>query len=262
MILGIADHPSFKTSIEEFLNFASEVKVEVVEIKLDRMELLSFLHSPSSSKKDKVKKLLDCHDFKYSVHAPYIGVNLASLNPSIRKASEKLIAKTVDFAHEINAELVVTHVGRLSKDYPIEFVEKSMNNAITSLRRVKKRSEDFGLILTIENDHKAEDYVLAGDVQQIAYLINKIDCKLTFDVGHANTFGNLEEYARVFSEYIVNIHLHDNNGQEDNHLPLGRGNVNFEEIIKAIGVHVDSPIVLECHSLKGIKESLNLLNRT
>lgn len=117
-ILGVTDHPSFKTSVKK-LNFTSEVKVEVVEIKLDKIELLSSLYSPRSSRKNRVKKLLECYGFKYFFYASCIGVNLASLNPNIRRASEKLIAKAVGFAHEINAELVVAHVVRLSKIYPI-----------------------------------------------------------------------------------------------------------------------------------------------
>lgn len=256
MILGVADHPSFKTTLEEFLNFASDVEVEVIEVRLDKIELLSTLYSPSS-RKDRIKKLLDCYDFKYFVHAPCIGVNLASLNPSLRRASEKTVVKAVKFAYEIDAELLVTHVGRLSRDYPPEFIEKSMDNAIGSLKRINTLSENFRVTFTIENDHKAKDHVLAGDIWQITHLIEKVGCKLTFDVGHANTFGKPEEFACSLKNHIVNIHLHDNNGQEDSHLPLGKGKINFKEIIEEVVVYADLPLIFECHSLEGLKESLN-----
>ncbi|RLI16562.1 hypothetical protein DRO41_01195, partial [Candidatus Bathyarchaeota archaeon] len=65
MILGIADHPSFKKSLAEFLDFASRLKVDLVELKMDRLELLKALSS--AEKAHQVKQLLDTYDFKYSV---------------------------------------------------------------------------------------------------------------------------------------------------------------------------------------------------
>ena len=61
MILGVADYPSLEGSLEDFLNFASKLKIRVLELKLDRLELLLAL-----SKTDKVfeiKNLLDNDDF-------------------------------------------------------------------------------------------------------------------------------------------------------------------------------------------------------
>ncbi|MBC7131197.1 hypothetical protein H5T51_08335, partial [Candidatus Bathyarchaeota archaeon] len=83
MMLGIADHSSFKLSLKDFLDFASKLNVEAVELRLDRLELLSSTLTPKVNKGEigKIKDLLEIYSFKWSVHAPSIGVNLASLNP-------------------------------------------------------------------------------------------------------------------------------------------------------------------------------------
>ena len=256
MILGIADHPSLRTQLNEFLTFASNLKVEVVELRLDRLELLLSLNATRQDK-TRIVSVLKNHDFRWFVHAPSIGINLASLNPILRKASEEAVMKAVRFAAEICAELVVTHVGRLSRDYPQEYIKKSLENAIDSLMRINSFCKDLGVVFTIENDHKARDHVLAGDAEQTKYLVEKIGCKLTFDVGHANTFGKPEEFAEQLREHILNIHLHDNDGFEDSHLPLGKGKINFHEVIRRIGSHLNLPLVLECHSFEELEESLN-----
>jgi len=59
----------------------------------------------------------------------------------------------------------------------------------------------------------------------------------------------------------LNIYLHDNDGFEDSHLPLGKGKINFHEVIRRIGSHLNLPLVLECHSFKELEESLNFVRQ-
>ncbi|RLI42153.1 hypothetical protein DRO59_05000 [Candidatus Bathyarchaeota archaeon] len=258
MILGIADHPSFKKSLAEFLDFASRLKVDLVELKMDRLELLKALSS--AEKAHQVKQLLDTYNFKHSVHAPSINVNLASLNPTIRKASEKVVTNAVRFAVEINAEFSISHVGRLSKDYPKGFLEKALKNAVETLKRINKTANDLGIVFTLENDHKAKDYILAGYPEQLSFLIENVGCKLTFDVGHANTLKKPEEFIEPLKAFIANLHLHNNNGKEDSHLSLRKGNINLQEIFEKLGDSItNTPLTVECHSFKGLEESVALL---
>src|SRR3990170_7951024 len=143
MILGIADYPSLEGSLEDFLNFASKLRIRVLELKLDKLELLLAL-----SKTDKVreiKNLSDSYDFKYFVHAPNIDINLASVNPFLRSAFKKTILKAATFAAKLDAGLLVSHVGRLSRDYPQKLVEKAMKNATDSLRKINQLSNDLGI---------------------------------------------------------------------------------------------------------------------
>lgn len=261
MILGVADHPSFEVSLEGFLRFASKLKVSVVELKLDRPELLSTLSKTSMI--IRIKDLLSSYNFKYFVHAPSIDINLASLNPSLREASEKTLLKAVDFAAKTNAELLVSHVGRLSRDYPRKLVKKSMENAIYSLETIVQASNDLGVLFTIENDHKSSDYVLAGYSEQIRFLIENVGCKFTLDVGHANTVGKIEDFTKLLDKFIVNIHIHDNNGIKDEHLPIGKGSINFVEMFKTMKDWLRKrPLIIECHSFTGITKSIEFVKQS
>jgi sugar phosphate isomerase/epimerase len=260
MILGLADHPSLEATLKDFLTFATKLKANVVELRLDRLELLSAFSY--TQKILEIKSVLDGYDFRYFVHAPSIDVNLASLNATLRNAAEKTVKNAVEFAAKINAELVVSHVGRLSRDYSQELGEKSMKNATASLKRINQFSNDLGIIFTIENDHKSRDYVLAGYPEQVNFLVENVGCKLTFDVGHANTLGKPEEFVSSLEKHIVNIHLHDNSGTEDSHLPLGNGIINFEDVFKKIGNNIfNLPLTVECHSFPELEKSVDFVRQ-
>jgi sugar phosphate isomerase/epimerase len=260
MILGMADYPSLEGSLEDFLNFASKLRIRVLELKLDRLELLLAL-----SKTDKlleIKNLSNSYDFRYFVHAPNIDTNLASINPLLRRASKKTVLKTGIFAAELDAELLVSHVGRLSRDYPRKLVRKAMKNAIGSLIGINQVSNDLGMIFAIENDHKSSDYVLAGYPEQINFLVENVGCKLTFDIGHANTVGKIEDFTKLLDKFIVNVHLHDNNGREDEHLPTGKGSIDFVGLFERMkDWRSEKPLIIECHSLAGLKESLDFMRQ-
>lgn len=260
MQVGLSDHPSFNMKLTEFLEFASQLGAKHVELKLDRQNLLSALLQ--RDKISTITNLLNSYDFKYFLHTPSIDVNLASLNPSIGKASEKITLRAVHFASKVNAELLVSHVGRLSRDHPQSLMKKAFKNAVTRLKCVTNASKDSGIIFTIENDHKTSDHVIAGYPKQVLSLVENTDCKLTFDIGHANTLGKIENFLDTLSMYIVNIHLHDNNGINDEHLPLGKGKINIVKTLEKIKIcNCLSTLILECHSLQGLRQDYNLLKK-
>jgi sugar phosphate isomerase/epimerase len=184
------------------------------------------------------------------------------LNPKIGKASEEMLLNTVRFARRINAELVVSHVGRLSRDYPPNLIRKAIENAVNRLKRIASTAENFGVTFTIENDHKAADLIIAGYPSQMLSLLKDVNCKLTLDIGHANTLGKIETFFDTLNRYMVNVHLHGNNGIHDKHLPLNRAKISITKIVEKIKRDASwLPLTLECHSIRGLRNDFNLLRR-
>ena len=57
------------------------------------------------------------------------------------------------------------------------------------------------------------------------------------------------KFIERFPDRIDHIHISDNLGEEDNHLPVGAGTVNFHEIVKALkGIGYAKTITLEVFS--------------
>ncbi len=57
-----------------------------------------------------------------------------------------------------------------------------------------------------------------------------IDIGICFDVGHANTMGLIDGFLEL-KDRFVNIHVHDNMGATDEHLPVGKGTVDFPRLL-------------------------------
>lgn len=259
MMLGVSNSIGLNMSLSDFLDFATQLKVKFVEIKMDDPYLLSALFK--TKRRKAINDIIESFSLKYSLHAPYIDINLGSMNQTIRKASEKTMLKSIAFAADINAEMVVSHVGRLSRDYPEKMISQSLKNTIRCLRKLTKASKNHGIVFTIENDHRSNDQILAGYPEQLRLLIQKAECKFTLDVGHANTLTRIETFIDTLAEHIVNVHLHDNNGEQDTHLSLGKGNINFSAVLANLGkIEYKGPLTVEVHSFSGLKESVTLLD--
>jgi len=85
---------------------------------------------------------------------------------------------------------------------------------------------------------------------------------LTFDIGHANTIGEIKDFTKLLDKFIVNVHLHDNDGRVDEHLPIGKGSIDFVRLFKTMkDWRNNKPLIIECHSYAGIKESIEFMNQ-
>jgi len=142
-------------------------------------------------------------------------------------------------------------------------ITQSLKNAIPCLRNLTKASKNHGIVFTIENDHRSNDQILAGYPEQLMQLIQEAECKFTFDVGHANTLTRIENFMATLAEHTVNVHLHDNDGEQDTHLSLGKGNINFSAVLANLRkIEYNGPLIVEVHSSSGLKESVTLLRHT
>ncbi len=61
------------------------------------------------------------------------------------------------------------------------------------------------------------------------------DLKFHLDVAHAfieNRMKGVSDYIEAFRERLVHVHIHDNHGKWDEHLPLGRGKIDFRNVAR------------------------------
>ena len=227
--VGASIHVSFRGSLREFLSYAEDEALDYVEIKMDRAELVRKLENRSSL--DILKDDLSSFELRYTLHAPYIDVNLSSINPEIGKASERVVERTIRVASSIGAETITVHAGRLSRDYSKSLIPFAREKLINRLLNLRALAEEFGVMLSLENDHSSTNWTIASSPDQLVYLIERTGCGFTFDVGHANTVTDPSSFLNVLGDRIVLVHLHDNDGTKDSHLAIGDGKINFRLLL-------------------------------
>ncbi|MBD7912396.1 MULTISPECIES: sugar phosphate isomerase/epimerase [Clostridium] len=87
--------------------------------------------------------------------------------------------------------------------------------------------------------------------------------KFAFDIGHANYISKYSSsvWIQELKEHIKYVAIHDNNGERDDHLAIGRGNINIKKIVEEIEDKCkEVTYCIQLFNKSEIQESINMLN--
>jgi len=246
------------------MDFAASLRLKYVEIRSERPYALP--QDMSKRELERVGEKLTSLSLEPIIHSAVYDINLASLNPLIRRASIRQTVESIRFAAKIGAKIVIIHPGRLPKDYPTVYLKNSRINLLTSLNIMARIAGRMGVVLAIENSPRGRAHRLVATPQEQLYILKKLGSPYLgalLDLGHAHTWDlDLQEYTRSLAEYILLFHLHDNRGKADEHLPLGKGTIDLRgvgEEIQKIGRGF--PLILSMRRKGEIEESLKFLEK-
>jgi len=260
--VGIATFPLMEEGLVGFMDFAASLGLKYVEIRSERP--YAFPQDMHTKEVEGMRENLTSRSLAPIVHSAVYDINLASLNPLIRRASIRQTIESIRFAARIEAKIVIIHPGRLPKDYPSAYLKNSRINLLTSLDVMARMAGRMGVMLAIENSPRGRAHRLVATPQEHLHILRRVGSPYLgalLDIGHAHTWGfDLREYIRSLADYTLLFHLHDNRGQADEHLPLGRGTVDLrgvgEEIQRMKKRH---PVILSVRRNKDIEESIRFL---
>jgi len=86
------------------------------------------------------------------------------------------------------------------------------------------------------------------------------DIGLVLDVAHAHINNQIHSFVEQFSDKIVHMHASDNYGSEDQHLGIGRGNIDWTEFAQVVkDANYGNLIVVE--SRDNVEESVQFLRK-
>ena len=190
---------------------------------------------------------LESHTFRYFIHAPSRGVNIASVLEPIRRASVEVLTQTFAIAAEVGADVVI-HPGYYAW---IEEQARATERFRQSLEELTAAADDLSVTFFVENMGNWEYFFLRScdDLP----LIDGIGFAL--DVGHANLNGCLDCFL---AHPTAHFHLHDNDGTEDAHSPVGAGTIDFSTVMDAVRRSRVTPII-EVETLDGVTASITAL---
>ncbi|HJJ60709.1 MAG TPA: sugar phosphate isomerase/epimerase, partial [Methanocorpusculum sp.] len=194
-----------------------------------------------------------------SVHAPFSDLNPASINQPIWEETVSQLEVTIRKAAEI-ADKVVIHPGYLS---PVSRYDTALawQNHKRACIRLGETAEAVGVKASLENMPNLDDF-FCRDPYELDGLVDSTGMGTVFDVGHANTNGNLNDFCKVILPNASHLHIHDNNGVRDEHLPLGEGSIPWDKIMpKIVKEYHGDIIVVEGRNPEEGRKSLEFLKR-
>ena len=241
MKIGASTLAGIEYSLDETLEFIESLGIEYAEL----------VHQFPSENID--IDTLESYNLKYSIHSPFMDVNIATLQDKSRLNSIRQIKDSMDLANKINAEAVVVHPGLasfLAKKY---FLDKVYNIANESIKEIGEYGDDLSVLTTIEN-MPTFDAMIYQNLEDLNELLVSLDMAMTLDIGHANHAGYSPE--AMYFDSIKHIHVHDNFGDDDAHLTLGEGSIQLNAIINDFEKNnYDGIYIIEVNDFDSIKKS-------
>lgn len=175
--------------------------------------------------------------------APYLPIQ----NPSslVRQAALDELRRCIDVAHILGAPLCTTHFlgwpSFLSEDQGYDYYRQAY--AIL-LKHGKEQAVKVTLENGPDNRHQLKYF------REIFFRLP--DLKLTFDIGHGNVKtarSMTRDYLFALNDRLAHIHISDNDGSDDDHLPFGapmRGGINLPHELRGLrDFRYDGTITLE-----------------
>jgi len=179
------------------------------------------------------------------VHAPIYDLNLACERyPGVRRETLDAYRRCLEVAAALGARYTVVHPS--SGRGPIFDRGEAARLAKEALAELAVRAGQLGVGLAVENVGLGKAALF--DQGEYAALFGEVEGLLALlDVGHAFINGwDIPQIVGVLGEKLAALHLHDNDGREDGHLPLGEGKTEWPAVWKAVQVSAATPaLVLE-----------------
>ena len=166
-----------------------------------------------ATRRAEVKRIGEDQDILYTVHAPW------QANP-LRPEGEGLLRGSLDFARDIGASLVNLHL----------YMEEGAQVFLDRLAPVISHAAQTGPRIAIENT----PLTTPANFREFFACLQRSELPgqhvgMCLDMGHANLCERTRnDYVRYVDELgtevpIIHVHLHENYGDADSHLPLFSG---------------------------------------
>jgi len=159
-------------------------------------------------------------------------VNLCDSSEAIRGASLQETIKALETAHRLDINFLTVHPGFL---WPVMTGKEALKKTCESLKELLKVADDLHLILGLENlpprFFPPRGYFSKTEEFNVVFSQIASDrLKLVLDVAHASFFESDPplKFIDKFYEKLAHVHLSDNLGQRDDHLPLGAAIVDYK----------------------------------
>lgn len=199
-------------------------------------------------------KVLRDSGLSYTFHAPYMDLAPGGVDKKIRQATRERLEQVIHLASLIHPEVIVFHP-EYDRWRHGEVFDLWLQGSLEMWSPLVKEAEAIGVRVALENVFEDGPHILAA-------LLEKIDspnCGFCLDTGHCQLFssGDWEHWLVRLAPRLFEVHLHDNDGSNDQHLPPGEGRFDFVGLFAHLKGRELAPVwTIEVHREEEIPRAL------
>ncbi|HOJ77810.1 MAG TPA: sugar phosphate isomerase/epimerase family protein [Bacillota bacterium] len=217
----------------------------------------------NQSQKQTLRIYQERYQFNFTMHAPFVGCRLGSVDPTLRELSYSKILNCMRLAAELQIKLITFHPTTLDPNLP-DHIENHRYEE-EAIGRLLNEARKLGVKLLIENMPADPDYhpgtADGSRFQELLWLFPEPEFGLTLDIGHALQ-ANVAIDSLLMMDRVSHFHFHDNDRLLDRHFPITANLTWWGDLIKKISKqYPNTTAILEMTQLNDQILSLNNLNQ-
>ena len=197
----------------------------------------------------RIKEALSAQQLDIMAHLPTF-ISIADLYESIRNSSVNENIKALEAGVALGIKKFVLHPGTI-KGMGKQVKEKAKIYADKSLETIIHKANELQATLCLENmfpeTHAPSEPI---EFEKIFYKYPELN--FTLDIAHAHIGTNKNrspDFIKRYADILSHIHISDNFGKDDCHLPIGAGMIYFTRIFKELKlIGYDDTITIEVFS--------------
>ncbi|NHZ48756.1 sugar phosphate isomerase/epimerase [Nitratidesulfovibrio liaohensis] len=176
-----------------------------------------------------------------AVHLPFFDLHPGSLNNSVLTASRDTLRRAAELAALYAPRHMVGHAAFDHSQHGGDF-DAWLERACGTWAAVL---EVCDALVHIENTHERDPEPVAALVDALTGRFG-VRAGICFDAGHWHSFArgaqrrDLRRWLDAFAPRLAHLHLHDNDGSDDQHLGLGTGSIPLDDLFGGLiarGLH-------------------------
>ena len=131
----------------------------------------------------------------------------------------------------------------------------------TVLKELCETATGYGVALYLENDSRGP----WADPHNVRAILDRHPLRHCLDTGHLNNAINagitdMDTHFKLLGERMDYLHLHDNDGKSDQHIGLGKGNIDLKYLFSKIDNVEPSILIIETHDMKDAAITRDMLS--
>jgi len=184
-------------------------------------------------------------DLTVTLHGPFMDLRPGAIDPEIRRVSRDRIAQAVTLSSLFHPKTIVCHPS-FDHRYYVSTLDQWVANSVETWSYLAGLLDGEETIICLENVYERDP----EPFRRLFAALASPRIGFCLDTGHFNCFSQtpLEEWLEALHPYLRQIHLHDNLGQADQHLPVGDGTFPFRRLFALLRESSIAPVLtVESH---------------
>lgn len=181
----------------------------------------------------------------YSAHAPN-QADMSGADAASMRAAMSVLRQAARSANALRAREIIAHVGLNTPPSSSQERETAVRRLCDAMAELSAIAKKENVRISLETMPHSETSLSGKTILEMVQKeqADKISC--TIDAGHTFTWGELPGFPQKVGNRLAGLHIHDNEGQHDQHLLPGRGLVDWRRFMAdLIAAGYAGPLMLE-----------------